>query len=57
MSKAIDLKGSPLGGGKPAPPPPKKEEDPDISLDGLAEAAAAPAEPASAAGGIDMSQL
>ena len=53
LSKAIDLKGSPLAGVKQAPPP-KKEEEPDMSLDGLAEAASAPAE---APGGIDMSML
>jgi hypothetical protein len=52
LSKAIDLKGSPLAGAKAAPPPPPKQEDPDVSIDGLAEAASAPADPA---GGIDMS--
>jgi hypothetical protein len=51
LSKAIDLKGSPLAGVK-APPPPPKVEEPDTSLEGLAEAAAAPAE---SSGGIDMS--
>jgi hypothetical protein len=53
LSKAIDLKGSPLAGVKAPPPPPPKQEDPEVSIEGLAEAAAAPAE--SAAGGIDMS--
>jgi hypothetical protein len=51
LSKAIDLKGSPLAGVKAAPPPPPKQEDPDVSVEGLAEAAAAPAELPS---GIDM---
>ena len=50
--KAIDLKGSPLAGMKAPPPPPPKQEDPDVSVEGLAEAASAPAGLPS---GIDMS--
>lgn len=55
LTKAIDLTNSPLEAPKPkaAPKPPPTE---DISIEGLAEAAAAPAE-SSPAGGIDLSQL
>ena len=37
--------------------PPKAAPEPELSLDSLTEAAAAPATPAPAAGGLDLAQL
>lgn len=54
LQKVLDLKGSPMEPLKIAAPPPKPAE-PDLSLESLTEAAAAPA--ASAAGGLDMGAL
>ena len=52
LTKAIDLNGSPLEPPKPKVAPAKPKED-DLSLESLANAAAAPAP--QAAGGIDLS--
>ena len=54
LQKVLDLKGSPLEMKMPSLPPPKPAE-PELSLDSLTEAAAAP-EPAPA-GGLDLGAL
>lgn len=56
LQKAIDLTGSPLEPPKPKVVPKKQEIDEDeLSLESLAQAAAAPA--ASSAGGLDLGAL
>jgi hypothetical protein len=54
LQKVLDLKGSPLEMKMPVAAPPKPAE-PELSLDSLAEAAAAP-EPAAPAG-LDLGAL